>query len=109
MQETQSDLDWLNLHTPLVAAEYVQEAEKHDCDEDQRQRDDSHDGGEHSSCSRCNEEEEDGDTFNETASPIEARSTAVTMASSSPCKSRQSSGMRSSSMQSRWYCINSCI
>ena len=83
--------------TPLVVADYVQEAEEHDCDEDQRQRerdgDDSHNGGEHNSCS----EEEDGDMLDETVSPIEASSTEATMASSSPCKSGQSSTMHSSS------------
>ena len=71
--------------TPLVTAEHVREAEEHDRDEDQHQRDDSHDGGEHSSRS---EEEEDGDMLDETVSPTKASSTAVTMASSSPCKSR---------------------
>ena len=41
---------------PLVTAEYAQGAEEHDCDEDQahdqRDHDDSHDGGEHSSYSK---------------------------------------------------------
>ena len=82
-----------------MAAGYIQEAEAEEHDReshDEDQRDDSqcHDGGEHSSCS---EEEDDGDTLDETVSLTEASSTAMTMVSSSPCESRQSSTTRSCS------------
>ena len=79
--------------TPLVIADYVQEAEEHNRSEDQCQRDDRHDGTEHSCGS---EEAEDGSMLDETVSPTEASSTAVTMASSSLCKSRRSSCVHSS-------------
>ena len=63
--------------------------------EDQRDDSQCHNRGKHSSCI---EEEEDCDTLDETVSPMEASRTAMTMASSSPCESRQSSSTHSYSI-----------